>query len=53
MASKKQMRIAAHLDDEIVLKQKTGIVSDSADFSEPFERIREALKETVQSGATL
>jgi hypothetical protein len=42
---------AAHVDDQAVAERGAATVPQDADLREPFERVREALNETVQSGA--
>ena len=41
----------AHQQDREAVQQATRRVSNEVDLSEPFDRIREALKETLQAGA--
>ena len=41
---------AAHVDDRTDLESQTTQVSKDADMREPFERVREALLETVKNG---
>jgi hypothetical protein len=42
---------AAHADDQAVAQKGADSVPNDADLREPFERVREALNETAQSGA--
>jgi hypothetical protein len=42
---------AAHADDQAVAQRGAASVPQDADLREPFERVREALNETAQSGA--
>ncbi|MEM7811290.1 MAG: hypothetical protein AAF532_07430 [Planctomycetota bacterium] len=42
---------AAHAGDEASIASRTRSVPESADMLEPFERVREALRETVEAGA--
>jgi hypothetical protein len=42
---------AAHADDQTVAQRGAASVPQDADLREPFERVREALNETAQSGA--
>jgi hypothetical protein len=42
---------AAHGDDRAIAQQGAATVPHDADLREPFERVREALKETAQPGA--
>lgn len=42
---------AAHTDDQSIAKKGAASVPNDADLREPFERVREALNETAQSGA--
>jgi hypothetical protein len=42
---------AAHTDDQAVAQRGAASVPQDADLREPFERVREALNETAQSGA--
>lgn len=42
---------AAHKDDQAVAQRGAATVPQDADLREPFERVREALNETAQSGA--
>ena len=42
---------AAHADDQAVAERGAATVPQDADLREPFERVREALNETAQSGA--
>jgi hypothetical protein len=42
---------AAHADDRTIAQQGAASVPADADLREPFERVREALNETAQSGA--
>ncbi|QDT66561.1 hypothetical protein [Calycomorphotria hydatis] len=41
----------AHAEDEKSIHSHAEQIPESADLLEPFERVREALKETVQTGA--
>ncbi len=41
---------AAHAEDEAVARRGAAAVPADADLREPFERVREALQETAQSG---
>ena len=41
----------AHQQDREAVQQATEVVSNELDLSEPFDRIREALNETLQAGA--
>jgi hypothetical protein len=41
---------AAHADDQAVAERGASTVPQDADLREPFERVREALNETAQSG---
>jgi hypothetical protein len=41
---------AAHLDDREIVARETPRVPADADLLEPFERVREALRETVKNG---
>lgn len=43
---------AAHTDDHAVARHGAGSVPNDADLREPFERVREALNETAQVGAS-
>ena len=40
---------AAHLDDRAVLESSAASVPETADLIEPFDRVREALQETVKA----
>jgi hypothetical protein len=42
---------AAHADDQSVAQKGASSVPQDADLREPFERVREALNETAQTGA--
>jgi|HubBroStandDraft_6_1064221.scaffolds.fasta_scaffold57726_2 hypothetical protein len=42
---------AAHADDQAVAQKGAASVPHDADLREPFERVREALNETAQTGA--
>jgi hypothetical protein len=42
---------ASHQDDQAVARQGASSVPQDADLREPFERVREALNETAQTGA--
>jgi hypothetical protein len=41
----------SHSEDEPRLARSAGAVPDQADLFEPFDRVREALQETVKAGA--
>lgn len=41
----------SHLDDGAFLSKSANAVPEQADLVEPFERVREALQETVKSGS--
>ncbi len=41
----------AHQQDREAVQQATGVISHKVDLSEPFDRIRDALNETLQAGA--
>jgi len=43
---------AAHAEDQSVVQKGAASVPQDADLREPFERVREALNETAQTGAT-
>ncbi len=42
---------AAHTDDRQVIESRAGRIPDDADLGEPFDRVREALREATQAGA--
>jgi hypothetical protein len=42
---------SAHTSDRNVIATKRNLIPQDADLKEPFERVREALNETVRSGA--
>ena len=42
---------ASHADDRSQLAKSAGVVPEQADLFEPFERVREALQETMKAGS--